>query len=293
MPLPSLREYIARDMALAAKEPEEDIQVRHQEMELDQIAPEIMEEPPAAYAYDEPKGKGLVVIMIDDMGLTARSNAVERLPGPLTLAYLPYADDLPAKTARAKANRHELMVHMPMEPINGNLDGGPAVLKVGQDRAAFINILKNDLNRFEGYVGVNNHMGSRLTQDKDAMRLVMAELKRRGVYFVDSKTIGTSVAADMAAESGLAYAERDVFLDHEITPEFVQAALTKLERTAYRKGYAIAIGHLHRVTIDALKGWLPTLKDKGLTLVPASAVVKRVKGPKVAANEKVEQGKGE
>lgn len=239
------------------------------------------------YTYKEPEGEGLVVIMIDDMGLSAHSREVENLPGPLTLSYLPYAERLPEKAAYAKSKGHELMVHMPMEPLNGKLDAGPAVLRVGQDPDAFGEILNYDLTQFSGYAGVNNHMGSRLTQDADAMRLVMKELKKRGVYFVDSKTIGNSVAADIAAESGLPYAERDVFLDHEMTPEFVAGALANLEKVAYRKGYAIAIGHPHEVTIAALKRWLPTLKEKGLTLVPASAVVKRAEEPLLAVNANV------
>ncbi|MCB1782579.1 MAG: divergent polysaccharide deacetylase family protein [Alphaproteobacteria bacterium] len=242
--------------------------------------------PKAQYKYDEPKGKGLVVIIIDDMGLNVKNTReVEDLPGPLTLSYLPYANNLPKQTAYAKGQGHELMVHVPMEPLNGKLDAGPEVLKTNMDKTAFNKALEDDLSQFSGYAGINNHMGSRLTQDPAAMRLVMAALKKRGVYFVDSKTIGTSVAADIAAESGLPYAERDVFLDHEMTSAFVENALRKLEKTAYQKGYAIAIGHPHDVTIAALEKWLPTLKEKGLTLVPASAVVKHVKEPILATAE--------
>lgn len=234
------------------------------------------------YKYTNPEGQGVVVVIIDDMGLSHRSRDVENLPGPLTLSYLPYADNLPEKTAYAKSKGHELMVHVPMEPINGNLDGGPAVLKTGMNKDEFKKTLKDDLSQFTGFVGINNHMGSRLTQDDAAMRLVMAELKQRGVYFVDSKTIGSSVGAEIAAETGIPYAERDVFLDHEMTPEFVSKALSQLENKARKNGYAIAIGHPHQVTIDALTAWLPTLKDKGLTLAPASAVVKRPQAPLMA-----------
>ena len=236
--------------------------------------------------YSAPMGRGQVVIIIDDMGLTLRSKQVEVMQGPLTLAYLPYAKGLAARTARAKKNGHELMVHMPMEAMNRKLDGGPRVLKGSLGNDEFMDTVEWGLSQFEGYVGVNNHMGSRLTQNKDAMRRVMGALKSRGVFFIDSKTIGSSVAADIARESGIAYAERDVFLDHEISMEFVRGALKKLEKVAYRKGYAIAIGHPHKQTIAALKEWLPTLEAKGLTLVPASKVVKRP----VAANDNLVAG---
>ena len=88
-----------------------------------------------------------------------------------------------------------------------------------------------------------------------------------------SKTIGSSIAAQVASETGLKFAERDIFLDHEISLAFVRNALRKVEITARQKGYAIAIGHPHEVTIQALREWLPTLSTKGLTLRPASAVV--------------------
>lgn len=223
--------------------------------------------------YESPKGKGQISIIIDDMGLGLRSKLVEVMDGPLTLAYLPYGKNLQERTERAKKHGHEIMVHMPMEAMNTKLDGGPKVLRGTLDDAQFQEILEWDLSQFTGYVGVNNHMGSRLTQDKRAMARVMAALKKRDLYFVDSKTIGSSVAADMAKQAGLSYAERDIFLDHEITPEFINGALRKLERVASQKGHAIGIGHPHQATITALKAWIPTLKDKGFTLVPASALL--------------------
>lgn len=231
-----------------------------------------------------PVKKGTVVIIIDDMGLTAGSREVERLPGPLTLAYLPYAQGLPEQTARAKKRGHELMVHMPMQPMNGRIDGGPTLLKVDQSEEKFLELLRYNLSQFDGYVGVNNHMGSRLTQNRTAMDRVMKELSRRGLYFIDSKTIGSSVASSAASDAGLAYAERDIFLDHEITMPFIRAALKKVEWTARHKGFAIAIGHPHDETIRALAEWLPTLKEKGLTLRPASAVVRRATSTVVMAS---------
>lgn len=231
-----------------------------------------------------PVKKGTVVIIIDDMGLTAGSREVEKLPGPLTLAYLPYAQGLPEQTARARKRGHELMVHMPMQPMNGRIDGGPTLLKVDQSEEKFMELLRYNLSQFDGYVGINNHMGSRLTQNRAAMDRVMKELSRRGLYFIDSKTIGSSVAASAAADAGLTYAERDIFLDHEINMPFIRNALKQVEWTARHKGYAIAIGHPHDETIRALAEWLPTLKEKGLTLRPASAVVRRASGAVVMAS---------
>ena len=225
------------------------------------------------YTPPPPTKKGVVVIIIDDMGLSARSYNVAKLPGPLTLAYLPYADNLPTQTKYAKQRGHELMVHMPMQPMNDAVDGGPTLLRTDQSEEKFKQLLKYNLTQFDGYVGVNNHMGSKLTQSSVAMRIVMEELKKRNLFFVDSKTIGSSVAADIAKNTGIPFAVRDVFLDHHITPEFIQSALVQVEKIAKRKGYAIAIGHPHVETIKALEEWLPTLEKKGLTLKPVSHVL--------------------
>ncbi len=227
------------------------------------------------FALPEATVNPRVAIIIDDMGVTLRSKIVEVMDGPLTLAYLPYVKNLPERTARAKVNGHELMVHMPMEAMNKSLDGGPRVLSGDLTYEEFSSTLEWGLLQFEGYVGVNNHMGSRLTQNREAMGWMMERLRDRDVYFVDSKTIATSVAADVAADYGLSHAERDVFLDHEISKDFVRNALKKLERVAYKKGYAIAIGHPHAETIEVLKEWLPTLAEKNIELVPASALVTR------------------
>ncbi len=231
------------------------------------------------YEYESPKGQGMIAIIIDDMGISLRSKLVEVLPSPLTLSYLPYAKNLKERTARAAANGHELMVHIPMEPMNEYMDGGPKVLKTSSSDDDLTEILGWALSQFDGFKGVNNHMGSKLTQDENAMRHVMEYLKRKddGLFFIDSKTIGSSIAAKTARDMGVPYAARDIFLDHEQTPEFIAEALAKLEAAAHKNGYAIAIGHPHKETIAALKAWLPTLKDKGLTLVPASKLINQPK----------------
>jgi polysaccharide deacetylase 2 family uncharacterized protein YibQ len=220
--------------------------------------------------------RGKVVIIIDDMGMSHKhSMDMINMDAPLTLAFLPYAPNLETMTQKARARGHELMIHMPMEPMKPGMDLGSISLLSSMDEAQMLEQLNKAFNSFEGYVGINNHMGSRLTQNEDAMRVVMKALAQRGLLFVDSKTINSSIAARVAAGYGLDHAERDVFLDHHETDEFVASALAQLEVIARRKGYAIAIGHPKAVTVNGLKKWLPTLEAKGLTLVPVSAVVRR------------------
>lgn len=233
-------------------------------------------------------GAAKVVIIIDDMGL-ARSNtrAIMDLPAPLTLAFLPYADNLAEFTQPALEKGHELIIHVPMEPMGSGHSLGPAGLTTRLSEAEFKATLNTHIfPSFDGYVGINNHMGSKLTQNRQAMGWVMEELKNRGLYFVDSKTIGSSVAARVAMENGVPFAERDVFLDHYDTLDSVMKALGELERVAHRKGVGIAIGHPKSHTIEALRRWMPDMAKRGLELVPASAVLH---DPRAQATVKVEE----
>lgn len=230
------------------------------------------------FAVPAPDSKGLkkIVLIIDDMGLSRKyTAAIEALPPPLTLAYLPYAPNVDKQAARAGAAGHELLIHTPMEPLREGINPGPLALLDGMKDKDFHAMLDKIFASFEGYVGINNHMGSRLTQDKKAMDMVMSRLAERGLIFVDSKTIRASVASDIAAQKGLYFADRDVFLDHKNTPEFVAGALARVEKIAQKRGVAIAIGHPKKVTVEALEAWIPTLKDKGFVLVPVSDVVQQ------------------
>lgn len=227
-----------------------------------------------AVPTEVPVDKPRVAIIIDDMGMDHRhTRAVMDLPGPLTLAFLPYAGDLNNQSAYGRSKGHELMVHVPMQPVKESTDVGPSPLTLDLSESQFDHVLQGDLNAFTGYVGINNHMGSKLTQDSVAMDRVMQELKKRGLLFVDSRTIGTSVAADEAKKAGIPYATRDVFIDHEETYEAASDALQQVEKKALKNGLAIAIGHPREETINALRAWLPTLQAKGIYLVPISAAV--------------------
>lgn len=230
--------------------------------------------PDQPHVATAPSGKARVAIIIDDMGMDVRhSRQIIALPAPLTLSFLPYAPEARAMAQAAAASGHELMIHMPMEPMKAGLNMGPIALHAGMDGPAFDSMLAKAYASFDGYVGMNNHMGSRLTQDRDAMRRVMRSLKVRNLYFIDSRTIGSSVAEDEAAKAGLRHGTRDVFLDDDNAPDAVAASLGRLEAVAHRKGYAIAIGHPRPATIAALKGWIATANDKNIEIVPASALL--------------------
>ena len=218
--------------------------------------------------------RGKIAIVIDDVGMNIKqSRAAIKLPAEVTLAFLPYAKSVRSLAKEAQQRKHEIILHAPMEAMNSDMNLGSMALRSGMDFAAFDAEFNKIANSFTGYVGVNNHMGSRLTQDPEAMRYLMDQLKQRGLYFLDSKTINTSIAAQTAHSYGIPYAVRDVFLDHEETPAFVSKALKNVERVARNHGQAIAIGHPKAVTMKALRKWIPTLEAKGYELVPLSELI--------------------
>ena len=227
-----------------------------------------------AVAVDADPDAPWIGIVIDDVGLNrANSERAAGLPGPLTLAYLPYAADLDAQTARARAAGHELLIHMPMEPESANEDPGPNALRTSLDGTEIARRLDWALGRFEGYVGVSNHMGSRFTADAGAMTSALELLRARGLMFLDSRTSARTRGRGVARTLGVPFLERDVFLDNELSAAAIGRQLDLTESIARRQGHAVAIGHPHTVTLDVLEEWLPRLKRRGLVLVPVATIV--------------------
>ncbi|MBN8521348.1 MAG: divergent polysaccharide deacetylase family protein [Alphaproteobacteria bacterium] len=225
--------------------------------------------PPSA---PPPPMKARIAIIIDDMGISpAYSRRVmEFLPPEITLAFLPYAPQTPDLARMATAKGHELMIHVPMAAMKEDQDLGDMALRRGMTPPEITAELERMMTVFSGYQGINNHMGSYLTQDKDAMSAVMSVLESKNLFFVDSKTSPQSVAEEIARQAGVRYAARDIFIDHEPTAEFVATSLHKAEKMALKRRQAVIIGHPKDVTIEGLKKWIPTLKDKGIEIVPVS-----------------------
>lgn len=225
--------------------------------------------PPAA-------GRPEIAIVLDDVG-TDRKGAERAVTvqGPLTLSFMTYADDLPRLTAAAHRIGDELMLHVPMQPLSASEDMGPNGLSVDLSRDEVLRRLRWDLSRFDGYVGINNHMGSRFTADPEGMTWVLEELKARGLLFLDSRTSAKSVGYALAGKLGVPRAGRDVFLDDVLKPEAIAARLAETEKIARQRGSVIAIGHPHEVTLDVLIPWLAKVKAEGFELVPVSTIVRQ------------------
>jgi uncharacterized protein len=230
--------------------------------------------PPAVFVPPVIKGKPKIAIVIDDVGLDMRgSKRATELPGYITLSYMPYATRLRDQTKEAREQGHELLLHMPMEPL-GHDDPGPGALLVDLPPDEIRQRFDTALASFVGFDGVNNHMGSKFTADSAGMEIVIDELKQRDLFFLDSRTNAKSVGESMAKEHGLPTIARDVFLDDEITLKGVNAQLERTEYVAKHKGYAVAIGHPHAITLQALEAWIPEAEQRGFEFVPLHTLVK-------------------
>ena len=241
-------------------------------------APPHASEPPwLRFAAAEPPsaGRPRIAIVIDDLGVDRpRTERAIGLKAPVTLSFMAYAGDLPRFAEEAHRAGHELLLHVPMEPMSPAEDMGPNGLATGLSRGELLRRLRWDLGRFDGYVGINNHMGSRFTSDAASMMPVLEELKARGLLFLDSRTAATTTGSGLAQKLGVPNAERDVFLDDEVDARAIDARLSELEAVARKNRTAIAIGHPHDATIERLAHWIESLSAKGLVLVPVSAIVR-------------------
>lgn len=232
-----------------------------------------------AVAARDPGNRPMITIVLDDVGVAPQhAEMAMALPAPIVLSIMTYAANAAELARQAHAKGHEIMVHMPMQPMNATINPGPNALSVGMDPQEIERRVVWGLGRLVGYIGFNNHMGSRFTQDAEGMRVVLAEAKRRGLLFLDSKTIAGSIGDKLAAEMGVTHIARDVFLDDDMSEAAVARELAHAEAIARKQGYAVAIGHPHPATIAALKRWLPDAKARGFAIVPLTTIVKKREG---------------
>ena len=215
----------------------------------------------------------VIALVIDDMGVDMlRTNKILNLPYTFTASYLTYAPNLQSQINIAKSKGKEILLHVPMEAISQIYDYGPEVLSTKYSLDENISLLNKMLDRVNGYIGINNHMGSKFTSDELMLSGVFRVLSERGGLFLDSKTYSKTKTLDILKYIDIPYAIRDVFLDDSNIQEDIEKSLLSVERIALSKGYVVVIGHPRDNTIKVLEKWLPTLKKKNLTLVPLSYI---------------------
>jgi polysaccharide deacetylase 2 family uncharacterized protein YibQ len=210
------------------------------------------------------EGLPKIAIVIDDVGFDVElARSFLALKPPPSLSILPTAPHAQVIADEAMGKGVEVLLHLPMEPkeTNGE-ESGAGVLLASMGEEEFIKTLDSHLSKIPGVAGVNNHMGSLLTEREDKMALLFRELKKRHLFFVDSRTTPHTVAARVAAEMKVPVASRSVFLDNELSEEAMRAQWERLLVTARQQGYALVIAHPHRETMLFLRGRLPDLRSE-------------------------------
>ena len=239
------------------------------------------EPPPAKPVVKLPQLPGdhppVVAIVVDDIGYDRQiAEQLLALDAPLTFSVLPYGPHSREIAAKARSRGHEIMLHLPMEPNEfPAVNPGPGALLKQMSADEFIGQLKADLDRIPGLRGVNNHMGSAISTSSERMRQIFTVLKKRDLYYIDSRTTAETVARPSAELLQIPFTERDIFIDHFENEQFIRKQLGELIKRAKHQGYAVGIAHPHTVTLRVLAEFLPELK-RAVELVPASMVVDTV-----------------
>jgi len=223
--------------------------------------------PPVAY-------KGKIAIVIDDWGYHLDNlETAKQIKEHITAAVLPNLKNTQAVSQELHAAGWEIILHLPMEPKEKRRLEKDTIT-IGMDQAQIKEILDRDLNMLVHAKGVSNHMGSLVTEDVKTIKIVMAELKKRKLFFLDSFVTAKSVCGPLAKQMKLRFAQRNIFLDNEDDPEYIKGQLNLLKKTARTRGLAIGIGHDRKNTLLILKELLPQFAREGYKFVFVSEIAR-------------------
>lgn len=235
----------------------------------------------AADAYARPfadRGGPRVSLMVGGLGLNAAATqrAIDRLPSDVTLSFVPYADNLQGWINKARAAGHEVMLEIPMEPMDyPNNDPGPQTLLSSAAPEENVRRLENLLGRGTGYFGVTNYLGARFAQS-DAAAPLFQSLRGRGLAFVSDG--GARGLGGAATGAGVPTAAADRVIDARPSAQDISASLDALEALARSRGSAIGAGVAYPVTIDEVSRWAAEAQRRGVQLAPVSSATQRRAG---------------
>jgi polysaccharide deacetylase 2 family uncharacterized protein YibQ len=230
-----------------------------------------------AYARPASTSGGLsrVAIVVGGLGVAESSTAatLDQLPGEVTLAFAPYGENIKAALAKARAEGHEILLQVPLEPYNfPALNPGPHTLSTRASVSQNLDDLRWLLSRLTNYVGVVNYMGARFTADAGAMAPVMAELGKRGLLYLDDGSSAQSQAPQAAADR-VPFLQADVVLDADTAPEAIDQRLQQLADIAHQRGFAIGTGSAFPSTVERIDAFAAEAEKRGIVLVPITAVL--------------------
>jgi len=198
---------------------------------------------------------------------------LSQLNSGITFSILPHSPYQESIARLAHKNGLDIMLHLPMEPFEyPQINPGPGTLLTTMTPDQLIHQLEKNLAAVPYIKGVNNHMGSKMTAESGQMYQIFSILKKRNLYFIDSRTTSKTLCKPSARLFQIPFAQRDVFLDHFQDPDFIRKQIKELIRIAQRHGQAVGIGHPHTITYEILREMMPELQKK-VKLVPASEIV--------------------
>lgn len=230
-------------------------------------------------AFPETDARPRIAVVLTGLGLStsATEAAIAQLPAGITLSFTPYARRLDKRMAAARADGHEVMLDLPMEPTSyPNDDPGPQALLTALSARQNLERLAWTLARGEGYVGVAAVMGSRFAASAEDLAPVLEALKVRGLMYLDNRASDDSVASAEAARIALPLAVNDRRLDSaQASREAIDARLVQLETIAAAEGVAVAVGAPSALMIERLRDWSEGLEERGFALAPITAVANR------------------
>jgi polysaccharide deacetylase 2 family uncharacterized protein YibQ len=241
--------------------------------------------PSARYAQPrelapDKKDAPLVAIVIGGLGISASgtADAFTKLPATVTFALEPYGADLEKLAERARANKHELLLQVPMEPYDyPDNDPGPQTLLTSLTSEQNIDRLHWLMSRFQGYVGLLSYMGARFTAAEQSLAPVLREAAKRGLIYVDDGSSSRSIASQLAGTQNLPFARADIVLDAVPTPAEIDHALARLEMKARDGGTAVGFATAQPATIARIAEWAKKAEARGLILVPITMVAIKAK----------------
>ncbi len=231
-----------------------------------------------ALAFGKHESKSFVkphiALIIDDIGPSiSRTRQFLELKAPLTFSILPRLEKSQKLATEIHNKGHEIMLHQPMEPYNPHLDPGPGALYMRYTAKRIMRIMEENIAEMPFAVGVNNHMGSKLTECQKEMNEVLEVINSKELFFVDSLTSSHSMAYETARKLHMTAAFRNVFLDNLQDESAILSQLDELREHAMKYGRAIGIGHPYRETVAALDRFLSDLKQSDVSLVHVSKVL--------------------
>jgi polysaccharide deacetylase 2 family uncharacterized protein YibQ len=240
--------------------------------------------PFTVYAADADRAKAarmpVVAIVVAGLGVGAAktADAIMKLPPAVTLAFTPYGAD-PGKLAeRARTQRHEILLQIPMEPFDyPDNDPGPQTLLTTLSGEQNLDRFYWHLSRLQGYAGIANFMGARFVATDLVMQPIVREAAKRGLSYFDDGSTPRSVAQNLSAGQSLPFAKAEFAIDAVPTSAEIDRALVKLETIAKERGTAVGVASALPVSIERLGAWLKTLDSKGIMLVPLTTAMLKSK----------------